>query len=189
MMVEQRVRCCRCDHEVAAPKLRRILCIACHIRNPSTINIKHIATCRRGVKALVQQCSFTEILGPASYVNKHCCTTACTARGPTATSFSFTTDEGFGPRRGRGAATPNLSDAHLTRLPLISVGYIPADSSRGCDVEIYATASGAGRCLPRSMNTQRQQPEIDKTQFSISDISGRIRPLQEEWYLCDVDAC
>jgi hypothetical protein len=38
------------------------------------------------------------------------------------------------------------------------------------------------------MNTQRQQPEIDKTQFSISGFSGQIRPLQEEWYLYDVDS-
>jgi hypothetical protein len=107
-----------CDHEVAASS-RRILCIAGR-NSESVVNNKNIATCRRGVKALVQQCSFTEDLGPASYVNNHCCTTACTARGPTATSFDFTTDEGFGPRRGRGAATPNLSDAQLTRLPLLS---------------------------------------------------------------------
>jgi hypothetical protein len=53
----------------------------------------------------------------------------------------------------------------------------------------HATASGASRCLPRSINTQRQQPEIDKIQFCTTGFSGQIRPLQEEWCLCDVDAC
>jgi hypothetical protein len=36
---------------------------------------------------------------------------------------------------------------------------------------------------------QHQRLEIDKTHFCATNFFGQIRPLQDEWDLCDVDVC